>query len=875
MAVVALAPPVLHNNTMAIDQVHRAGYQKLNADTSRGTPKTLTLDVLRPAQLEPLSAPQRLWPVTDTSWGTPKTLTDVALQLRGPTFSTLHRLPSVWNTSQGFTPPATLLPPAPIAQTASAPLLLWRPSDTSTGFTPPSTVSNVQVRGPTFATLHRLPAVVDTSRGYTPLTVIAPALPGNLSFQSPDRIRSVTDTSQGTNFSLLALVPPPIIPPEMLAAPAYQHRYADTTRGFSPLDPVGAKQTASAPERTRYLSDTSKSAMPPAAPAPLVNPPGYAVDRVRPVTDTSQSTPKTLYADLLAPFRNAQQTTPDRIRPVANTSQSLGNGLLPAAVFPIPIGQAAPLNAPRLLFQPADTSQSIAKALYADGTQTRFSTFAMLHRLPSVLDTSRGFTPTVTVAPFTPTQYLAVEKPRQIVDTSQSSSIVLQAVVAQTTQTRQPLFFQIDRIRPVIDTSQSTPKTLFGDDVGPLNVVWGGSVEYPRAAFGTVNSGVTPPAVVVSTDQVRQPTYTLRDRIRPVWDTSRGVPEQLMPAQQAIPIGQSTPLNAPRLLWKPADTSQSIPVAFQAVVVVQIRSATFGLLDKTRPVYDTTRGTPVELYPVGVVSPPIVNVAQPSLPRLAWQNADTSQSSPKATFGDDVGPLNVVWGGFLSQPPQTLADQQFFTSNIPAAVVVSTDQIRPPTFTLRDKIRPVFDTSRGTPVELFAPPAPPVVNQPWFGADRQRPVVDTSQSTPKALYADTRLPFQNYQHTAPDRVRPVTDTSRGYQQPISPPAPPFGSANWPSPISPPWVLRNQVFSTSAIRVLFTAWSPVTPIENPGWGPVTPSAGAGWGPVVPGASLSWGPITDANGVTWAPIVTASGVIWTQVNSTFQAPTGSVE
>ena len=80
---------------------------------------------------------------------------------------------------------------------------------------------------------------------------------------------------------------------------------------------------------------------PPVLAAPSFNPPTWSPPKFQwQPEDASASTPKTLYADLTLPTFNASQFLVDRLRPVTDTTQSSPIELLTFVVVPLPPGTA-------------------------------------------------------------------------------------------------------------------------------------------------------------------------------------------------------------------------------------------------------------------------------------------------------------------------------------------------------------------------------------------------------------------------------------------------------------------------------------------------------------------------------------------------------
>lgn len=215
---------------------------------------------------------------------------------------------------------------------------------------------------------HRL-SISDTSQG-VPKTLTAdakkaffvapfltPQAPGKRHWLNPDSSRSTPKT-----LFLDSTTPqlnPPWTPSGYLRGFSETSQSAPATLGLVVLPPVSNPPGFSAASRPSFTPDTSRGiAPPPTVAVPAINALSMAVARPPTAGDTSQSTPKVLYADALSPFFNPPQATLDRIRPVTGYSQIV----IPQAAVLNPF-----VNPPGLAIgrsgQTADTSQSTFRAL--------------------------------------------------------------------------------------------------------------------------------------------------------------------------------------------------------------------------------------------------------------------------------------------------------------------------------------------------------------------------------------------------------------------------------------------------------------------------------------------------------------------------------
>jgi hypothetical protein len=153
-----------------------------------------------------------------------------------------------------------------------------------------------------------------------------------------------------------------------------------------------------------------------------------------------------------------------------------------------------------------------------------------------------------------------------------------------------------------------------------------------------------------------------------------------------IPPPHFAPL---RFWWQPVDTSQSTPKAAYADTFKPVFNPPQYQVDRIRPVTDTSRGSPLPLLPA-----PFIPILHSAPARALWQPGDTSQPVPKVLYSDAFPAL-----------------------------------YNPPQFQV-DRIRPVVDTSQGSPYELLFFVGRPFVPPPHLPPIRfwWQPL-DTSQST--------------------------------------------------------------------------------------------------------------------------------------------------
>lgn len=279
---------------------------------------------------------------------------------------------------------------------------------------------------------HRLSANADTSKGI-PKTLFSDAVSPTFNqpwrpSQSPQRL--LTDTSRGIPATLTAAAPAPTFNAQFLA-PLLRVATQDTSQStpkvlYADAAAAFVNLPQPAPERARGVTDTSSFLIPSGA-VPFGNAPGPSVARTSILSETSYGTPKVLYADAASPFFNPPQMAPDRVRPVADTSSFQ----LPPAT---PIANAPIFSVVALPPPVADTSQSVPKALFADDATPAFNPAHLRLDWPGqVVDTSQGMAqalfPVQVVNPFTNIFLSQLDLPRLGPDTSYGIPTVLLPVV--------------------------------------------------------------------------------------------------------------------------------------------------------------------------------------------------------------------------------------------------------------------------------------------------------------------------------------------------------------------------------------------------------------------------------------------------------------
>lgn len=290
---------------------------QINLDTSQGTPKTLRPELVLPRGtnrlLQNVNTPDLIRTVVDTSHGMPKTLLPEITLPRGKNDFSGINVQYLW----------------PVVDTSKS---------TAANFIPAAVVvnpfKNVWVITPD---LKR--TVTDTSLDIPlPLLSITPRPVANYIYPLPQwKPYQPFDTTQDTPKTLIqddSFAPSNMT--ESFPVIGYPRLGLDTTRGFTPQAVI---------------------------PSPFVPAPHYPPVRYGWLpADTTQDTPKTLFGDATFPVQNLQQPVLDWVRPVTNTSQSTPANFIPATVVPQPVQNLAYITLD-ILRQVVDTSQSTSVAL--------------------------------------------------------------------------------------------------------------------------------------------------------------------------------------------------------------------------------------------------------------------------------------------------------------------------------------------------------------------------------------------------------------------------------------------------------------------------------------------------------------------------------
>ena len=382
LAVVAVAAAVVPGPHFSIGRP-----TWLPADTSCSTPKTLIQDAQAPFNTPHHVAPSGLWTVSDTTKGAPQGLLDVVVVadttvLRSPTYQQGKSQPEVAALPVGNLLLTTLAGQpevAPFVPTLSQGVDRVREqSETSRGT--PKTLEQAPFSVAVAAAVDARRAVSDTTRG-TPKPLIQDAqLPVFVApYFGPNEprlaSRQVVDTSRGTPKGLIEDAQFPARVPHH-TSPDRVRAVTDTTRGTPKALTEDAQLpfrvlAQTPPDATRPVVDTSVkqpiTLQVIVPPAPVAVAPHHAPIRFWwQPQDSSAGTPKPLYADAQLPFVVLAQTAPDRSRPVVDTSQRQPI-TLQTVLQPIPVGTVVPHFLPyRFWWQPLDGSAGTPKGLYAD-----------------------------------------------------------------------------------------------------------------------------------------------------------------------------------------------------------------------------------------------------------------------------------------------------------------------------------------------------------------------------------------------------------------------------------------------------------------------------------------------------------------------------
>lgn len=277
-------------------------------------------------------------------------------------------------------------------------------------------------------------------------------------------------------------------------------------------------------------------------------------------------------------------------------------------------------------------------------------------------------------------------------------------------------------------------------------------------------------------------------------DTSQLSQVQLIPTgPQPLPPGEITPTPLHRFFWQPPDSSASVAKPLFADSTVPFAVLQQPVLDRVRPVTNTSAGTPTALLPVVVVELPPGETSFAASPERPRQISDTTADT---------------WVGLLSValPPG-----------------VATYHAAPQ----RSRWLPANTTQR-TPKVTFADAQLPTRTPQHTQPDRRRPVADTSQSAFAAVHpvVIVSLPPGRSLQLSPQAVRWIyADASRGTI--ILPPAaviPPgvFDSPQFTESVSAPTARIGDTPDGVGNQRIGT--TPDTGTARIGGAPITPTRG---------------------------------------------------
>ncbi len=453
-------------------------------DPTRGTPKTLTADAQAPIfdapVFAPVAKPVANWLPANTTQKQPITLQVIVPP--PPFVNAPHFLPiRAWfqpiDGTRGTPKPAIADAQQPTGQAQTfTPADRVRPVTDTTRGTPKPLIADAAAPAgadQTYTAPDRIRPVTDTTRGTPKVLLVEPLPPGAIGWASPeDAVRRIVDTSHGTPKPLVADAQAPFFVASHFA-PSIK-----SVRGWLPLD-TSQRQ----PINLQVVAQ------------PLPN--GLNAPHFAPVrawfapADSTRGTPKTLVADAQAPVFVAPHFAPSA-KPIA--------GWLPADTTErqsileqaFPAGLSAPTFGPlRASFQPASTTAGSPKPLLSDAQLPfRIVQHSPPDRRRPVVDTSRG----------TPGVLLPVELPpgRAVYSTPLRQWFAPADTTRGIPKTafddaQAPVFNPpapvLDAIRPVADTSQSTPAAFI-----PLALPPGG-----RAEFFALRFQWSPPDVCLGT----------------------------------------------------------------------------------------------------------------------------------------------------------------------------------------------------------------------------------------------------------------------------------------------------------------------------------------------------------------------------------------
>jgi hypothetical protein len=211
----------------------------------------------------------------------------------------------------------------------------------------------------------------------------------------------------------------------------------------------------------------------------------------------------------------------------------------------------------------------------------------------------------------------------------------------------------------------------------------------------------------------------------------------LAPLTQCIAVVAVLQAHHPSALALNQDTSQSAKALLSGDFFRPVFNPAQFQIDPVRPVYDTTRGTAIE-----EIQPPLFNPPWFAPLKFWWQPPDSSQATAKTLYGDLYR----------------------------AAV--------PPLSYQVDALRPVADTSRGSPDTLIQ--APPTFTLPPRLVDLIRALPETSQSSFAAAH-QIPVPATGFVATQPYVWLP-SDTPLGTSPLLLVPQPPVVPNPWFGPL---------------------------------------------------------------------------------------------
>lgn len=636
-------------------------------NTSLGAPQAPAA----PFTAEPSSVPPRFWwQPADSSQGIAKAITPDAVT---PAANVFLQAPeparSVWNTSQGLTPP--IVPPISNETGRVSLRYWWQPSDTSQA-TPKA-------------------AYFDAT---------APAQ--NPSQSAPERARQSLDTTVGSSIALTSLAPAPFVQSAIASAVRFAWQNGDTS--------------------------TTASVALTAVAAPFFVPTNSAPEVRRNVADTSEETPKPLYQDASAPAGGSIASAPERGRQNGDTSQSS-----PSALWQQPPPSTEPIqSAPTPTRTTSDTSQSSPAALVAAAPMPFFELPASVVAYPwKISDTTSGAPKTLTPDAATPAsnRFLQAPEPvRSVWSTAQGiQPPALPQSVSLTASAPHRFWWQPP------DTSQSTPKSAYSDAVNPTVNPAQYQVDRIRPVTDTSRgpSQMLLATVLPPVEPVQQPgphRYTWLPA-----DTARGTPKTLY-GDSTVPA-QAEPASALQRPLTIQDTSQGTARALVVTVPSPFSVMPSALVERPRQLEDTSAPTPKVMY-ADAAAPFQAEPGWPS-PRFWYQPSDTSQSIGKSLYGDASIPA--------SNAPQALSDKPRYLSDTSASTAgvllrLPSPFSNPPGLLLDRRIRLLEDTSQPSGISLTQAVFPVGAVTPWSGPQRYQYQSDTSLSTSRLLASVVILP---------------------------------------------------------------------------------------------------------------------------------------